>query len=121
MVKAVSALTAAFRLVQLDSCGQSVEEACLREVLKMMMLFMSILVCLREVGMMIMIRKKIIIMILTMMIEHSCGQSVEEGCLRVVLMIMMRKKSFLLWFTVISFVNVLNSQPPLSAESRPPR
>ena len=33
MVKAVSALTAAFRLVQLDSCGQSVEEACLREVM----------------------------------------------------------------------------------------
>ena len=32
MVKAVSALTAAFRLVQLDSCGQSVEESCLREV-----------------------------------------------------------------------------------------
>ena len=32
VVKAVSALTAAFRLVQLDSCGQSVEESCLREV-----------------------------------------------------------------------------------------
>jgi len=32
VVKAVSALTAAFRLVQLDSCGQSVEEACLREL-----------------------------------------------------------------------------------------
>ena len=36
MVKAVSALTAAFRLVQLDSCGQSVEESCLREVQIMM-------------------------------------------------------------------------------------
>ena len=32
VVKAVSALTAAFRLVQLDSCGQSVEAACLRRV-----------------------------------------------------------------------------------------
>lgn len=32
VVKAVSALTAAFRLVQLDSCGQSVEAACLRTV-----------------------------------------------------------------------------------------
>ena len=79
VVKAVSALTAAFRLVQLDSCGQSVEEACLREVVLMMiMLFMSILVYLREVGMMIMMMKKIIIMVLTMMIEHSCGQSVDR-------------------------------------------
>ena len=78
MVKAVSALTAAFRLVQLDSCGQSVEEACLRVVLMMIMLFMSILVYLREVGMMIMMMKKIIIMVLTMMIEHSCGQSVDR-------------------------------------------
>ena len=32
VVKAVSALTAAFRLVQLGSCGQSVEAACLRSV-----------------------------------------------------------------------------------------
>ena len=77
VVKAVSALTAAFRLVQLDSCGQSVEEACLREVVLMIMLFMSILVCLREVGM----------------------------------MIIMRKKYFLLWLIIISFVNVLNSHP----------
>ena len=64
-MKAVSALTAAFRLVQLDSCGQSVEEACLREVGLMMMIFMSILACLREVGMnmeMIMMMNKIIIM-----------------------------------------------------------
>ena len=63
---------------------------------------------------MIMMRKVlvIIIMVLTMMmIEHSCGQSVEEACLRGVLMIIMRKKYFLLWLIVISFVNVLNSQP----------
>jgi hypothetical protein len=32
VVKAVSALTAAFRLVQLDSCGQEVEAACLRQL-----------------------------------------------------------------------------------------
>merc|ERR1712212_69314 len=43
VVKAVSALTAAFRLVQLDSCGQSVEEACLREVWIMIeMMIMSL-------------------------------------------------------------------------------
>ena len=46
MVKAVSALTAAFRLVQLDSCGQSVEEACLREVLMMLLMWMLILLML---------------------------------------------------------------------------
>ena len=43
VVKAVSALTAAFRLVQLDSCGQSVEEACLREVVLMLMLMLMLL------------------------------------------------------------------------------
>ena len=32
MVKAVSALTAAFRLVQLDHCSQSVLASCLRQV-----------------------------------------------------------------------------------------
>jgi hypothetical protein len=32
VVKAVSALTAAFRLVQLDHCSQSVNAACLKEV-----------------------------------------------------------------------------------------
>ena len=32
VVKAVSALTAAFRLVQLDHCAQSLSSACLRQV-----------------------------------------------------------------------------------------
>ena len=47
-MKAVSALTAAFRLVQLDSCGQSVEEACLREVglMLLMLMLMSMLLML---------------------------------------------------------------------------